>query len=63
MRYLGIKINENLNWQIHTHDLVSKLNSAISVLSKHRHFVSSAILVRSVYFAMFQFHIAYVCID
>ena len=24
-RYLGIKIDENLNWKIHIHDLASKL--------------------------------------
>ena len=28
LRYLGIKIDENLNWKSHIHDLVSKLNRA-----------------------------------
>ena len=29
VRYLGIKINENLNWKIPVYDLASKLNRAI----------------------------------
>ena len=62
MRYLAIKIDENLNWKIHMEDLASKLNRANSVLSKIRHFVSSKIL-RTVYFAIFQSHINYDCID
>ena len=60
MRYLGIKIDENLDWKIHIHDLASKLNRANSVLSKLRHFVSSKFL-RSVSFARFQSHVDYVC--
>ena len=61
VRYLGIKIDKNLNWKTRVHDLVSKLNRTNPVLYKLRHFVSSEIL-RSVYFAIFQSHINYVCI-
>ena len=57
--YLGIIIDENLNWKTHVHYLASKLNRANSVLSKLRHFVSSEIL-RHVYFAIFQPHVNYV---
>ena len=28
LRYLGIKIDENLNWKVHIHDLASKLSRA-----------------------------------
>ena len=56
LRYLGIKIDENLNWKIHIHDLTSKLNRANAVLTKLRHFVNSEIL-RSTYFAIFHFHL------
>ena len=45
VRYLGIELDENLNWRIYIHDLASKLNRASSVLSKLRHFVSSEILI------------------
>ena len=47
--YLGIKIDENLDWKIHIHDL----NGVNSVLSKPRHFVCCKI-IRSIYFAIFQ---------
>ena len=60
VRYSGIKIDENLNWKTHAQELASKLNKRNSLLSKLRHFVSSYIL-RSVYFAIFQSHINYVC--
>ena len=61
VRYIGIKIDENLNWASHVHGLASKLNRANSALSKLRHFVSSKILI-SAYFAIIQSHINYVCI-
>ena len=61
LTYLGIKIDENLNWKIHIHDLASKLNRANAVLAKLRHFVNSEIL-RSTYFAIFHSHLNYVCI-
>ena len=47
LRYLGLKIDETLNWKIYMHDLASKLNIANAV-----HFVNSEIL-RSTYFAIF----------
>ena len=57
VRYLGIKIDENLNWKIHIHDLPSKLNWANSVLSKLRYFVSG-----EVYITLFRSRLDYVCI-
>ena len=61
LKYLGIKIDENLNWKIHMHDLTSKLNRAKAVLAKLRHFVNSKIL-RSTYFVIFHSRLNYVCI-
>ena len=61
LRYVGIKIDENLSWRIHIHYLASKLNGANAVLAKLRHFVNSEIL-RSTYFAIFHSHLNYVCI-
>ena len=52
---------KTFNWEIHMHDLASKLNRANAVLSKLRHFVNSEIL-RSTYFAIFHSHLNYVCI-
>ena len=42
VRYLEIKIDENINWKTHAHDLAAKLNRTNSVLSKLRYFVISA---------------------
>ena len=61
LRYLGIKIDENLNCKTHIHDLTSKLNGANAILAKLRYFVNSEIL-RSTYFAIFHSHLNYVCI-
>ena len=61
MRYLAIKIYEDLNWKILIHNLASKLNRANAVLVKLRYFVDCEIL-RSTYFAMFHLHLNYVCI-
>ena len=61
LRYLGIKIDENLNWKIHMHDLASKLNRANEILAKLRHFVNNEIL-RSTYFALCHSHLNYLCI-
>ena len=61
LRYLGIRIDENLNWKVHIHDFASKLNRANAILAKLRHFVNSEIL-RSTYFAIFHSHLNYVCI-
>ena len=50
-----------MNWEIHIHDLVSKLNRANAVLANLRNFVNSEIL-QSTYFAIFHSHLNYVCI-
>ena len=41
VRYVGIKIAENLNWKVYVHDVASKLNRNNAVLAKLRHFVNS----------------------
>ena len=61
MRYLGIRIDENLNWKVHIHDLASKLNRANAILAKIRHFVNSEIL-KFTYFAILHSHLNYVYI-
>ena len=45
-RYLGIKIDKNLNRKIRIYYLTSKLNRANAVLEKLRHFVNSEILFK-----------------
>ena len=43
LRYLGIKIDDNLNSKIHIHDLASKLNRTYAVLAKLMHFLNLTI--------------------
>ena len=51
VKYLGIKIHENLNWKQHIHDIAIKLNRANALLYTIRNFVNRAIL-RAIYFAV-----------
>ena len=44
VKYLGIKIDENLNWKQHIHDIVIKLNRANALLFTIRHYVNKHIL-------------------
>ena len=61
LRYLGIKIDENLKWKIYIHDLASKSNGANAALAKLRYFVNGEILI-STYFTIFHSYLNYVCI-
>ena len=59
VKYLGIKIDENLNWKQHIHDIARKLNRANALLFPIRNYVKKHIL-RTIYFAIFYSHINYV---
>ena len=56
VKYLGVKIDGNLSWQYH-----NKLNRAKALLFKMRKYVSLKIL-RSVYFAIFDYYLSYCCL-
>ena len=58
VKYLFIKIDENLNWKQHIHDIALKLNRANSLLFTIRNYVNKHIL-RTIYFAIFDSHINY----
>ena len=58
VKYLGVKIDENLNWKQHIHDIAIKLNRANSLLYTIRNYVNKHIL-RTIYFSIFDFHINY----
>ena len=61
VKYLGVKIDTNLSWQYHVNDLSVKLNRANALLFKMRKYVSCKIL-RSIYFAIFDFYLSYCCL-
>ena len=58
VKYLGIKIYENLNWKQHIHVIAIKLNRADALLFTTRNYVNKHIL-RTIYFAIFDSHINY----
>ena len=58
VKYLGIKIDEHLNWKQHIHDIAIKLNTVNVLLSVIRNYVNKDIL-RTIYFAIFDSHINY----
>ena len=58
VKYLGIKIDENLKWKQHIHDIAIKLNRANALLFAIRNYANKHIL-RTIYFAIFDSHINY----
>ena len=45
IKYLGIMIDANLNWQPQIHHIVKKIKRSIGLLSKIRHYVNEKLLV------------------
>ena len=56
VEYLGIRIDESLNWKHHVTDIVIKLNRANVLLLKIRNFVNVNTL-KIIYYAIFDSHI------
>ena len=56
--YLGIKINQSLNWAEHFETIIPKLSRANGMLAKMRHYVSRKSLI-SIYHAIFNSHLNY----
>ena len=61
VKYLGIRIDNKLNWKAHINDIALKLIRANAMLYKVRDFVDAGIL-KSIYHALFESHIHYTCI-
>ena len=61
MKYLGIRIDNKLNWKAHINDIALKLIRGNAMLYKCRDFVDAGIL-KLIYHALFESHIHYVCI-
>ena len=61
VKYLGIKIDNKLNWKVHINDITLKLIRVNAMLYKVRDFVDTGIL-KSIYHTLFESHIHYACI-
>ena len=58
VKYLGILIDQHLNWNYHINLLTSKLSRAVGMLAKIRHYVPNETL-RSIYFSIFSSLLSY----
>ena len=61
VKYLGIILDEHLNWDTHFSNLKFKLNRAIGMLAKIRHYVVSLQTLKNIYFSIFHSHLIYGC--
>ena len=58
VKYLVMKIDENLNWKHHINEVSTRLIRANAILFEIRNYVNPKIL-RSIYFAIFESHLRY----
>ena len=59
-RYLGIEIEQHLDWNVHIKNFIPKLNRAIGILSKILHYVPK-FLIKTIYYSLFNSHLIYAC--
>ena len=60
VKYLGIYLDQHLDWSPHVNHLIHKLVKANAMLCKLRHYVNEA-TIKSIYQAIFHSHLSYVC--
>ena len=60
LKYLGIYLDEYLNWEFHTNQIMLKLQRANCMLSKIRRYVPQTFLL-SIYYSIFSSHMTYGC--
>ena len=58
IKYLGIIIDNKLNWKGHIAELSKKLSRAVGLIYKIKHMCPTAVL-RSLYFSLFHSHLSY----
>ena len=59
-KYLGLTINEQLDWDLYFSQLKKKLNRGIGLLAKIRHFTPKHLL-KTLYFSLFNSNLIYGC--
>ena len=58
VRYLGVYLNDSLTWETHFKNLIPKLNRAIGLLSKVRHYTPK-FLLKTIYCSFCNSHLIY----
>ena len=61
VKYLGIYLDQYLNWDTHTNELSLKLARSTGMLSKIRYYVPYHTLL-NIYYAIFSSHLSYGCL-
>ena len=51
IKYLGVLIDSNLNWQNHVNSVIKKIKRSVGILSKLRHFIGTKTLI-NIYYAL-----------
>ena len=59
VKYLGVYLNDSLTWETHFKNLIPKLNRAIGLLSKVRHYTPKFLLKTIYYYSLFNSHLIY----
>ena len=60
VKYLGIHLTHTFTWNTYLLELISKLNRAVGLLSKIRHYVPKPLL-ETIYYSPFNSHLIYAC--
>ena len=60
VKYLGVHLSDSLTWEIHFKNLQAKLNRAIGLLCKIRHYAPKSLL-KTIYISLFNSHLIYAC--
>ena len=58
VKYLGVFLNDSLSWDTHLNTLILKLNRAIGLLAKIRHYTPKYLL-KTIYYSLFNSHLIY----
>ena len=58
VKYLGVFLNDSLSWDTHLNNLIPKLNRAIGLLAKIRHYTPKYLL-KTIYYSLFNSHLIY----
>ena len=61
VKYLGIEIEQHLDWNARVKNVIPTLNRAIGILSKIQHYVPK-FLLKTIYYSLFNSHLIHVCL-
>ena len=60
VKYLGIQMEQHLDWNVRVKNFIPKLNRAIGILSKIQHYVP-IFLLKTIYYSLFNSYLIYTC--